>query len=252
MFDVGIDLRLVDARSSEVLAVRSFKKQIVGYEREAGVFDFIGSVLVDVGTGRRALEPVQSAVRATIDRAVFEFTAGLYNLPPSQCFSSVERALDHASPKRGTDRFENYHQRAALQNSQPLAQASVAAEPEAVRATLAKNFSIYSTGPNSYFAKIGFYETEQAAQSIWESYARRFPQQLGAAPFEVIRTSIEGTKQDLFILRLGPLTQNSANTICSLVEGNCSSISAGTSVLSQPYQRQPGGSLALRRSLRSR
>ena len=252
VFDVGIDLRLVDARSSEVLAVRSFKKQLVGYEKEAGVFDFIGSVLIDVGTGRRALEPVQSAVRATIDRAVFEFTAGLYNLPPHQCFSKVERALDHASPKRGTDRFENYHQRAALMNSAAAVEATGAAEQEAVRATLAKNFSVYSAGADRYFAKIGFYETADLAMSVWQSHVRKFPQQLGNAEFEVIRTPVRDAQKDLYILRIGPLNQNSAYSICSLVEGNCSSIGANTSTLTQPYQRQPGGSLALRRSALTR
>lgn len=83
--DVGIDLRLIDVRSTEVLAVRSLRKQIRGREVEAGIYAFLDGTVLDIGGGERALEPVQTAVRSMIDRAVFEFMAMLYNLESGSC-----------------------------------------------------------------------------------------------------------------------------------------------------------------------
>lgn len=83
--DVGIDLRLIDVRSTEVLAVRSLRKQIRGREVEAGVYAFLDGTVLDIGGGERALEPVQTAVRSMIDRAVFEFMGMLYDLESGSC-----------------------------------------------------------------------------------------------------------------------------------------------------------------------
>lgn len=86
--DVGLDLRLIDARSSEVLAVRSLRKQIVGREVRAGVFGFVDGTMVDIGGGQRALEPVQTAVRTMVDRIVYEFVASLYAVSPDICLQA--------------------------------------------------------------------------------------------------------------------------------------------------------------------
>jgi len=99
--DVGIDLRLVDVRSSEVLSVRSFRKQVIGRELSAGIFEFIGGNVVDFNAGQRALEPVQTAVRTMVDRAVFEFVAALYNVDQRSC---LDAASDHAIEANGMRR----------------------------------------------------------------------------------------------------------------------------------------------------
>ena len=87
--DVGIDLRLIDVRSTEVLSVRSLRKQIRGREVENGIYAFFDGSVLDIGGGQRALEPVQTAVRSMIDRAVFEFMAELYNLEPGACLDGA-------------------------------------------------------------------------------------------------------------------------------------------------------------------
>ena len=99
--NVGIDLRLVDVRSSEVLSVRSFRKQVIGRERSAGIFEFVGGNIVDFNAGQRALEPVQTAVRTMIDRAVFEFVGALYNVDQRSC---LDAASDHAVQASGMRR----------------------------------------------------------------------------------------------------------------------------------------------------
>jgi curli production assembly/transport component CsgG/holdfast attachment protein HfaB len=83
--DVALDLRLVDARSSEILGVRSLRKQIVGREVRAGVFAFLDGTVIDIGGGQRAMEPVQTAVRTMVDQIVFEFIAGLYSFDTETC-----------------------------------------------------------------------------------------------------------------------------------------------------------------------
>jgi len=89
VFDVALDLRLVDARSTEVIAIRSLRKQVRGYEIEGGLFGFIPSKIADIGAGTKALEPTQSAIRGMIDRAVFEFMAQLYGLSDGACLNGA-------------------------------------------------------------------------------------------------------------------------------------------------------------------
>lgn len=123
IIDVGIDLRLVDARTSEVLSIRSFRKQIVGYETEVGTFDIIGSVIGDIGAGKKALEPVQTAVRSMIDRAMFEFVAGLYNLDVNVCGRQFSTA--------GKNPYAPYGEQAsAIKLNNRLAATATAATPQ--------------------------------------------------------------------------------------------------------------------------
>lgn len=120
VIDVGIDLRLIDARSSEVLSVRAFRKQIVGREIETGVFQFLTGGVIDINAGGRSLEPVQTAVRTMIDRAVFEFVSALYSLNPSQCLGEdVARALAASGTfeRRGADALSITPQNQALNNT---------------------------------------------------------------------------------------------------------------------------------------
>jgi len=127
VIDIGIDLRLVDARSSEVLAVRSYRKQVIGREVEAGVFDFIDGGIIDIGGGQRAVEPVQSAVRTMIDRGVFEFMAAVYSLRPEDC-TARDFVADNTSANmsmRGSD-------------STSLSPEMQAAEAEAARLSLSE------------------------------------------------------------------------------------------------------------------
>lgn len=86
VMNVGLDLRLVDTRSLEIVDVVSYQKQIVGREIAAGWFDFLNNNVFDISAGERALEPIQLAVRAVIERAVLEMTANLYGVSgPEVC-----------------------------------------------------------------------------------------------------------------------------------------------------------------------
>lgn len=85
--DVGMDLRLIDARTTEVIAVKSYRKQVRGQQRELGALIANGSDTIDIGIGGRKNEPIQMAIRSIIDRSVFEFTAGLYGDEASHCLS---------------------------------------------------------------------------------------------------------------------------------------------------------------------
>ncbi|MDV6332965.1 holdfast anchoring protein HfaB [Asticcacaulis sp. 201] len=78
VMNVALDLRLVDTRTLEVVDVISYQKQIVGKEVKAGVFDILNGNIFDISGGQGALEPMQLAVRAMIERATLEFMANLY------------------------------------------------------------------------------------------------------------------------------------------------------------------------------
>ncbi|MEO0962975.1 MAG: holdfast anchoring protein HfaB, partial [Pseudomonadota bacterium] len=85
VLNVGLDLRLVRTSTLEVVDVISYQKQIIGRELRAGVFDFFGGNLIDVGAGEKALEPIQLAVRSVVERAVLEMVGSLYGAGPQTC-----------------------------------------------------------------------------------------------------------------------------------------------------------------------
>ncbi len=86
VINVGLDLRLVETRSLEVIDVISYQKQIIGREISLGVFDFMNGNIFDIGAGGRAQEPIQLAIRSVVERAVVEMTSNLYGIPgPSSC-----------------------------------------------------------------------------------------------------------------------------------------------------------------------
>jgi len=88
VMNVGLDLRLVDTKTLQVVDVISYQKQIIGRQISAGVFDFLGANFFDASVGESALEPIQLAVRSTIERAVLEMTSRLYHTTGSCAASS--------------------------------------------------------------------------------------------------------------------------------------------------------------------
>jgi curli production assembly/transport component CsgG/holdfast attachment protein HfaB len=94
VMNIGIDLRLVDTATLEVVDVISYQKQIIGRQVSAGVFDFLGQNFFDASIGESALEPIQLAVRTTIERAVLEMTSRLYRAPNAACGGALNTASD--------------------------------------------------------------------------------------------------------------------------------------------------------------
>jgi hypothetical protein len=89
VMNIGIDMRLINTRTLEVVDVISYQKQVVGREVGIGLFDFMNGNVFDVSAGAGALEPMQLAVRALVERAAVEMTANLYGMPgPQSCLTS--------------------------------------------------------------------------------------------------------------------------------------------------------------------
>jgi curli production assembly/transport component CsgG/holdfast attachment protein HfaB len=102
VMNVGLDLRLVETRTLEVVDVVSYQKQIVGREVSAGVFAFMNNNVFDVSAGEGGLEPVQLAVRSTVERAVLEMMANLYGAPgPEVCLDAAHDPLGTAGATGG-------------------------------------------------------------------------------------------------------------------------------------------------------
>jgi curli biogenesis system outer membrane secretion channel CsgG len=91
VINVGVDLRLVSTKTLEVVDVISYQKQVIGREISAGVFDFLNGNVFDIGGGERAMEPLQLAVRSTIERSVLEMVANLYGVPNSDPCDALAR-----------------------------------------------------------------------------------------------------------------------------------------------------------------
>jgi curli biogenesis system outer membrane secretion channel CsgG len=90
VMNIALDLRLVNTRTLDVVDVISYQKQIVGREVGVGLFDFLNGNVFDVSGGTGALEPVQLAVRALVERAVVEMSANLYGMPGPQSCMTVD------------------------------------------------------------------------------------------------------------------------------------------------------------------
>lgn len=89
IMNIGLDLRLINTRTLEVVDVISYQKQVIGREVGVGLFDFLGGNVFDISAGTGALEPMQLAVRSLVERAVIEMSANLYGMPgPQACLSS--------------------------------------------------------------------------------------------------------------------------------------------------------------------
>ena len=90
VMNIALDLRLVNTRTLEVVDVISYQKQIVGREVGIGLFDFLNGNVFDISAGTGALEPVQLAVRALVERATVEMAANLYGMPGPQACMNVD------------------------------------------------------------------------------------------------------------------------------------------------------------------
>lgn len=81
IINVGLDLRMVNAQTFDVVYVSSLQKQIYGFEVEANVFRFFGSQLVEFEAGRIKNEPLQLGVRSVVEMAVYQFMTEYLGLP---------------------------------------------------------------------------------------------------------------------------------------------------------------------------
>jgi len=94
VMNVGLDLRMVDTNTLQVVDVISYQKQIIGHQIQAGVFDFLGQTFFDASLGESALEPVQLAVRSVVERAVLEMITRLYRVPSNACAANLDTDSD--------------------------------------------------------------------------------------------------------------------------------------------------------------
>ena len=107
VMNIGLDFRLIDTRTLEVVDVISYQKQIVGREVRAGVFSFFDNSFLDLSAGERALEPVQLAVRAGVERAVVEVMSNLYHAQNSSvCQGALTAQGDPMGPAQATGSFQ--------------------------------------------------------------------------------------------------------------------------------------------------
>ena len=94
VMNVAMDLRLINTQTLEVVKVISYQKQILGREISLGVFDFLGSTILDIGAGERALEPIQLAIRAVTERAILDIMKDMDPRASAQCGIQLESASD--------------------------------------------------------------------------------------------------------------------------------------------------------------
>ena len=81
--NVALDLRMIDAKTLEVVHVVTLQKQIVGREVEANIFRFFTETLVELDAGKIRNEPLQLGVRSVVEMAVHQIMTDYLGLPPN-------------------------------------------------------------------------------------------------------------------------------------------------------------------------
>lgn len=94
---VYADIRMVNTKTGEIVAVGSPYKEMVGTEVQAGIFRFFGNTLVSFDAGNKASEPTQLGVRAMMERATFDMLHQIYHLPAHDECEKVADAVDEAA-----------------------------------------------------------------------------------------------------------------------------------------------------------
>jgi curli biogenesis system outer membrane secretion channel CsgG len=90
VINVGLDLRVIDAKTLRTVYSSSLQKQIIGYEAEAGVYRFFGNHLIEFDIGRLRNEPIQVGVRSVVEMAVLQIMLDGFKLPkPDGCDFSM-------------------------------------------------------------------------------------------------------------------------------------------------------------------
>ncbi len=119
VMNIALDFRLIDTRTLEVVDVISYQKQIIGRELRAGVFSFFDDTIIDIAAGERALEPVQLAVRAGVERAVVEVMSNFYRVSDSSvCQAELHAEGDPMGPGRASGGASQSTASAAIEQAQ--------------------------------------------------------------------------------------------------------------------------------------
>lgn len=102
VLNVGVDLRLVNSTTQEVVKTVSFQKQIIGHENEGALGGSKSRKILGLTGGVSAIEPIQAGVRALIELGVYQLADFVYTGENgSGCMSDTSRkyaALDTVRP----------------------------------------------------------------------------------------------------------------------------------------------------------
>lgn len=93
------DLRLVNSSNLNVIKVVSLQKQVVGYEVQAGIFNFFGTNLVDIQAGVRAQEPLQLAIRSILELGTMQLVGHMYGVNTDDCVQGLVEEENKAGDK---------------------------------------------------------------------------------------------------------------------------------------------------------
>ncbi len=90
--NIAADLRIVDTKSLVVLHAVSLQKQVTGHEVEANIFNFYNNRLFDISAGTKSQEPIQLAVRTTLELGVLELLQSVSGVPFAPCLTPAVEA----------------------------------------------------------------------------------------------------------------------------------------------------------------
>jgi curli biogenesis system outer membrane secretion channel CsgG len=97
VMNVGLDLRLINTRTLEVVDVISYQKQIIAHQVGIGLFKIWNGNAFDLTAGEGAMEPLQLGVRSVIERAAVEMVANLYGMPGPEACMHDDPLSDHVT-----------------------------------------------------------------------------------------------------------------------------------------------------------
>lgn len=84
---VAMDLRIVDVHTLNVIDSISLQKQFIGKRTKAGVYRFFDSEIINADAGSSVDEPLQTGIRAMVERGIAHLVGKLFNINADQCYN---------------------------------------------------------------------------------------------------------------------------------------------------------------------
>lgn len=90
---VGVDLRLIDTETLQVVDTVSIRKQVYGRENQSTFYaniPVLNDARFEASERERAQEPIQRGVRLVVERAVIDLVADLFHADAEPCLAKIK------------------------------------------------------------------------------------------------------------------------------------------------------------------
>lgn len=160
VMNIGLDLRLVNTKTLEIVNTQSLQKQIIGTELSGGYFRLFSDGIADIASSERTQEPIQRGVRMVVEQAVFNMLTETFpGLPTQSCVTPLPGQQAQATGQQVA------HAPAAAPAAAEAVPTAAVAPTNPILLTQPPSNSAENTGQAAYFIDPNTGEVVEAAQT---------------------------------------------------------------------------------------